>query len=120
MNKQSAKLSEAGLRREYNLSQLKASTVNIIGRRPPARTLSLIEPDLADLFPDSSSVNRALRLLADAARAATGLKRRRRVESDASSLPRALSMHDSVVSVVMGPPLPRYLASIIADTCSRH
>jgi hypothetical protein len=37
----------------------------------------LIEPDLSALFPDSDSVNRALRLLADTAQAATTKKGRR-------------------------------------------
>ena len=39
--------------------------------------LVLIEPDLADLFPDSELVNRALRAVAEAAQAATAAKRRR-------------------------------------------
>lgn len=39
--------------------------------------LVLIEPDLANLFPDSAAVNRALRVLADAAQLATPPKRRR-------------------------------------------
>jgi hypothetical protein len=39
--------------------------------------LVLIEPDLANLFPDSEAVNRALRVLADAAQLATSRKRRR-------------------------------------------
>ncbi|MGA2185487.1 MAG: hypothetical protein ABSH47_20905 [Bryobacteraceae bacterium] len=39
--------------------------------------LILIEPDLANLFPDSESVNRALRLLAETARMAMGSKRGR-------------------------------------------
>jgi hypothetical protein len=38
--------------------------------------LVLIEPELATVFPDSESVNRALRLLVDAA-AAAGTRRRR-------------------------------------------
>jgi hypothetical protein len=36
----------------------------------------LIEPKLAKLFPDSESVNRALRLVADADNVATRSKRR--------------------------------------------
>ena len=40
--------------------------------------LVLIEPDLADLFPDSESVNRALRAVAEAAQAATAARHRRR------------------------------------------
>jgi hypothetical protein len=38
--------------------------------------LVLIEPDLAKLFPNSEAVNRALRVLADAAGAAAPGKRR--------------------------------------------
>lgn len=37
----------------------------------------LIDPELAALFPDSESVNRALRVLADAAQAAAASKERR-------------------------------------------
>ena len=40
--------------------------------------LVLIEPDLADLFPDSELVNRALRAVAEAAQAATAAKRLRK------------------------------------------
>ena len=40
--------------------------------------LVLIEPDLADVFPDTESVNRALRLLADTAEAVAGPTRRER------------------------------------------
>jgi hypothetical protein len=37
----------------------------------------LVEPDLLNVFPDSEAVNRALRVLADAAQAAAPRKRRR-------------------------------------------
>ncbi len=48
-------------------------------RRAMAGTnLVLIEPDLVRAFPDSASVNRALRLLADTARAAAAPKRKRK------------------------------------------
>jgi hypothetical protein len=40
--------------------------------------LVLIEPDLANVFPDTDSVNRALRLLADTAEAAAGPMQRAR------------------------------------------
>jgi len=36
----------------------------------------LIDPELSTIFPDSESVNRALRILADAAGAASGNRRR--------------------------------------------
>jgi len=39
--------------------------------------LVLIEPELSSLFPDTESVNRALRLLAETAASATGKTRRR-------------------------------------------
>jgi hypothetical protein len=66
------------LRPEYDLSRL---TGGVRGKYYPRATagmnLVLIEPDLADLFPDSEAVNRALRVLADAAQVATQRKRRR-------------------------------------------
>ena len=66
------------LRKEYDLSQLKGGVRGKYFRRATAGSnLVLIDPDLATLFPDSESVNRALRLLADTARAATGSKSRR-------------------------------------------
>jgi hypothetical protein len=67
------------MRREYDLSQLKGGVRGKYYRKIAAGTnLVLIEPDLADLFPDSGSVNRALRLLADTARASTVAKQRRK------------------------------------------
>jgi hypothetical protein len=79
MKKESAKASDAPMRREYDLSQLKGRVRGKYYRKAAAGTnLVLIEPDLTDLFPDSGSVNRALRLLADTARAATVAKRRDR------------------------------------------
>jgi hypothetical protein len=66
------------LRQEYDLSQLQGGVRGKYYRRAAAGTnLVLIEPDLANLFPDSETVNRALRVLADAAQAATTSKRRR-------------------------------------------
>jgi hypothetical protein len=66
------------LRREYDLSRLGGG---IRGKYYHSATagmnLVLIEPDLVDLFPDSETVNRALRVLADAAQVATPRKRRR-------------------------------------------
>ncbi|HEV2198860.1 MAG TPA: hypothetical protein VGR73_03495 [Bryobacteraceae bacterium] len=66
-----------GLRREYDLSRLKGVRGKYYHRATEGMKLALIEPDLADLFPDSEAVNRALRVLADAARAAPPRKRRR-------------------------------------------
>jgi hypothetical protein len=66
------------LRPEYDLSRLKGGVRGKYYQRATARTnLVLIEPDLATLFPNSEAVNRALRVLADAAQAATARKRRR-------------------------------------------
>lgn len=66
------------LRRQYDLSQLKSGVRGKYHQRATAgMNLVLIEPDLANLFPDSEAVNRALRVLADAAQAATPRKRRR-------------------------------------------
>jgi len=63
------------LRKEYNLSQLKGGVRGKYYKRANAGTnLVLIEPDLVDVYPDSASVNRALRVLAEAARTATALK----------------------------------------------
>lgn len=67
-----------GLRREYDLSRLKGGVRGKYYRRATAGVnLVLIDPDLARLFPDTEAVNRALRVVADAARAANAQKRRR-------------------------------------------
>ena len=77
MKKESIKTPDNELREEYNLSQLKGGVRGKHFRQAAAGTnLVLIEPDLAGLFPNSESVNRALRLLADAGRAAAGSRRR--------------------------------------------
>lgn len=61
------------LRPEYDLSKLKGGVRGKYFERARIGTnLVLIEPDLANVFPDTDSVNRALRLLADTAEAATG------------------------------------------------
>jgi hypothetical protein len=66
------------LRREYDLSRLKGGVRGKYYHRATAGTnLVLIEPDLVNLFPDSEAVNRALRVLADAAQAAALRKVRR-------------------------------------------
>jgi hypothetical protein len=65
------------MREEYDLSQLKGGVRGKYYRQTTAGTnLVLIEPDLMDVFPDGEAVNRALRILADAARAASSSKRR--------------------------------------------
>jgi hypothetical protein len=78
MKKESTAKNGDELRREYDLSQLRGGVRGKYYRRATAGTnLVLIDPDLASLFPDSGAVNRALRVLAEAARAATPSKRRR-------------------------------------------
>jgi hypothetical protein len=75
MKKQSAKTVD-GLRKEYDLSSLKRGVRGKYYRQAKVGSnLVLIEQDLVSLFPDSESVNRALRLLADTARVATSAKR---------------------------------------------
>ena len=75
--KKGSRKADTGLRAEYDLSQLEGGVRGNYHRRATAGTsLVLIEPDLANLFPDSESVNRALRLLAETARAATAPKRK--------------------------------------------
>jgi hypothetical protein len=66
------------LRPEYDLSQLKGGVRGKYYRQATAGTnLVLIEPELARAFPDTRSVNRALRLLVDTADAAAAQSRRR-------------------------------------------
>ncbi len=67
------------LRPEYDLAQLKGGVRGKYYKRATAGTnLVLIEPDLAKAFPDTDSVNRALRVLLNAASAAAGPSRRPR------------------------------------------
>ncbi len=66
------------LRTEYDLSRLKGGVRGKYYRRATTGiNLVLIDPDLVSLFPDAEAVNRALRVLADVARAANAQKRRR-------------------------------------------
>jgi hypothetical protein len=66
------------LRPEYDLSRLRGGVRGkYYGRATAGINLVLIDPDLAKVFPDSRAVNRALRVLADAARAVTPRKSRR-------------------------------------------
>ena len=58
-------------------ARLATRTGKYYDRATAGTNLVLIEPDLANLLPDSESVNRALRLLADTAQAATPRKLRR-------------------------------------------
>ena len=67
------------LRPEYDLSQLKKRGVRgkYFRRASAGTNLVLIEPDLASLFPNAQAVNRALRVLAEAAKSTTAPKRRK-------------------------------------------
>jgi hypothetical protein len=82
MKKASAKKNNNDLRPEYDLTQLKGGIRGKYYRQATAGTnLVLIEPELANVFPDTESVNRALRLLADTAASATGKPRHRKAPS---------------------------------------
>jgi hypothetical protein len=75
MKKASTKKNNDDLRSEYDLSQLKGGIRGKYYREATAGTnLVLIDPELADVFPDSESVNRALRQLADTAKSAARSK----------------------------------------------
>ncbi len=77
MKKASAKRLNDDLLPEYDLSRLKGGVRGKYYRKAIAGTnLMLIEPDLAKVFRDAESVNRALRLLVDTAEAAAGRTRR--------------------------------------------
>ncbi|MGH9397503.1 MAG: hypothetical protein ACRD18_11720 [Terriglobia bacterium] len=72
MPKGLAKTAKDELRAEYDLSRLGRATRGKYYRQAKAATnLVLIEPDLATVFPDQESVNRALRLLVTTASATT-------------------------------------------------
>lgn len=67
------------LRPEYDLSQLKGGVRGKYYQEATAGTnLVLIEPELASVFPDTESVNRALRLLAATAESVANHNRPRR------------------------------------------
>jgi len=79
MKKASAKKNGDELRSEYDLSQLKGGVRGKYYREAAAGTnLVLIDPELANVFPDTESVNRALRLLADTAQSAASNIRHKR------------------------------------------
>ena len=78
MKKKSAAVERDELRKEYDLAQLKRGIRGKYHRQATAGTnLVLIEPDLMDIFPNGEAVNRALRILAEAARSASSPKRGR-------------------------------------------
>jgi len=91
MKRASRKRTADDLRPEYDISQLKGGVRGKYYRKATAGTnLVLIEPELASVFPDTESVNRALRLLVDTAEAATG-PAARRIEAPKRRLLRARS-----------------------------
>ncbi len=76
--KKGSKKTTDSLRKEYDLSKLGDGVRGkYYSRAMASSNLVLIEPDLITLFPDGASVNRALRVLADAARVAAAGKRPR-------------------------------------------
>jgi hypothetical protein len=82
MNKALAKRVDDDLQPEYDLSRLKRGVRGKYYRQAAAGTnLVLIEPELAAVFPDAESVNRALRLLVNTAEAATSREQSRRAVS---------------------------------------
>ena len=71
MKKNSAKHLSDDLRPEYDVRLFKSGVRGKYYRQAMAGTnLVLLEPDLARVFPDSASVNGALRLLVETAKAA--------------------------------------------------
>lgn len=79
MKKALVKETDDDLRPEYDLTRLKGGVRGKYYQKASAGTnLVLIEPELANVFPDTTSVNRALRLLADTAAAAANKPRHRR------------------------------------------
>ncbi len=68
MRKELAKRGDDDLRPEYDLGSLKGGVRGKYYKQATAGTnLVLLEPDVARAFPDSRSVNRALRLLQEVA-----------------------------------------------------
>lgn len=68
MRKESVKRGGDDLRPEYDLARLKGGVRGKYYKQAAAGTnLVLLDPDVARAFPDSSSVNRALRLLHEVA-----------------------------------------------------
>lgn len=79
MRKTSAKSMKDDLRPEYDLTKLKGGVRGKYYQQAQAGTnLVLVEPELAKVFPEAASVNRALRVLRDAAGARALLAKRSR------------------------------------------
>jgi hypothetical protein len=76
MRKAAMKRRSDDLRPEYDLASLKGVVRGKYYKRAMAGTnLVLLEPDVARVFRDSDSVNRALRLLCDVATKSSGRTR---------------------------------------------
>jgi hypothetical protein len=76
MKKATARKSN-GLRREYDLTKLKGGVRGKYFRRYSEGTnLVLLDPDIADAFPDAKAVNDALRVLVNVASARVRPSRR--------------------------------------------
>jgi len=77
MQKEPTAKNRDDLRHEYDLSQLRGGVSGKYHRKATGTNLVLLDPGLLALFPNSEAVNRALRVLVEAAQAATPSKRRR-------------------------------------------
>src|SRR5207247_11188429 len=88
MAKRLERTTEDELRTEYDLDELGPGVRGKYYRQAKAGTnLVLIEPDLAKVFPDQESVNRALRLLVTPASDATRAARRARIGPSRRTVP---------------------------------
>jgi hypothetical protein len=77
MGKPLTKRRSDDLRPEYDLTRLKGGVRGKYYNQAVAGTnLVLLEPDVARAFPDSSSVNRALRMLQEVAAKTSGRSRK--------------------------------------------
>ncbi len=77
MRKVFSKAMKDDLRPEYDLTKLKKGVRGKYYKQAMAGTnLVLVDPELLKIFPDSASVNRALRVLCDAAGKSTQPSRR--------------------------------------------
>jgi hypothetical protein len=79
MRKASTESAKNDLRAEYDLMKLKGGIRGKYYQRARGGSnLVLVEPELAKVFPDTDSVNRALRVLRDAADARIVARRSRK------------------------------------------
>jgi hypothetical protein len=77
MRKTSSSAMKDDLRPEYDLTKLKKRVRGKCAKQVLAGTnLVLVDPELSKLFPDSASVNRALRVLCEAVGKTPRLSRR--------------------------------------------